>query len=79
MGVPVVAATGSCLEEAGGPETLYVSPDSPEELAQAVQRILGDEALRSLMVERGREYVELFQKEVIAEQMERLYDRVIRA
>ena len=79
MGVPVVAATGSCLEEAGGPETLYVSPDSPEELAQAVQRILGDEALRSRMVERGREYVERFQKEVIAEQMERLYDRVIGA
>lgn len=77
MGVPVVAATGSCLEEAGGPATLYVSPDQPEELAEAVRRILEDEELRSRMIERGREYVERFEKEVIAEQVERLYDRVI--
>lgn len=77
MGIPVVAATGSCLEEAGGPDTLYVSPDDPKALAQAVERILGDEALRKRMVERGRAYVERFKKEVIAEQMEALYDRVI--
>ena len=26
-GIPVVAATGSCLEEAGGPDSIYVHPD----------------------------------------------------
>lgn len=77
MGIPVVAATGSCLEEAGGPATLYVSPDSPEELAAAVQRILNEEGLRERMAEAGRRYVERFHKEVIAKQMSELYDRVI--
>ena len=33
---PVVAATGSCLEEAGGPESLYVDPDSPRDMAAAL-------------------------------------------
>ena len=37
--LPVVAATGSCLEEAGGPDCLYVSPDDEEALAAAVRQL----------------------------------------
>lgn len=57
---PVVAATGSCLEEAGGPGALYVSPDSSEEFAEAASRLLYDSALRTRMVADGRDYVARF-------------------
>ena len=58
--VPVIAATGSCLEEAGGPGALYVSPDSPEEFAAAATRLLSDTALRETMSKAGRQYIKRF-------------------
>lgn len=75
-GIPVVAATGSCLEEAGGPDQLYVSPDDPAELARAVRRILDDPELRRALAERGRAYVERFRMEVVGPQMADLYGRL---
>ena len=75
-GIPVVAATGSCLEEAGGPDQLYVSPDDPAELARAVSRILDDPELRRTLAERGRAYVERFRMEVVGPQMADLYGRL---
>ena len=35
-GLPVVAATGSCLEEAGGPDNSYVDPDDSDAMAAAL-------------------------------------------
>ena len=52
-GVPTIGATGSCLEEAGGPAAIYVDPDSPEELAARIAEVLSDDALRRRMVEGG--------------------------
>lgn len=39
---PVVAATGSCLEEAGGGGALYVDPDDAAGMALAVNSLLSD-------------------------------------
>jgi len=57
---PVVAATGSCLEEAGGPGAFYVNPDSPREFADAVEKIIGSPGLRMEMTEKGRRHIERF-------------------
>lgn len=61
-GTPVVAATGSCLEEAGGPGALYVSPDSPEQFAEATTSILSSSSLRSSMVEAGKDWTQKFSR-----------------
>lgn len=61
-GTPVVAATGSCLEEAGGPGALYVSPDSPEQFAEATASILNSSSLRSSMVEAGKDWTQKFSR-----------------
>ncbi|MDR2469143.1 MAG: glycosyltransferase family 4 protein [Tannerella sp.] len=65
-GTPVVAARGSCLEEAGGPDSLYVDPEDETELAQKIIEITGNKDLAIRMREKGREYVRRFSNEHIA-------------
>lgn len=59
-GIPVVAATGSCLEEAGGPASVYVNPDSVEEIVHAFNLILSESDNRRKIIEKGKEFVKRF-------------------
>lgn len=77
-GVPVIAATGSCLEEAGGPGALYVSPDSVDEYVEAATRLLDDEALRKDMVARGRQYIARFAPENFGRGLINVYDELLK-
>ncbi len=60
VGAPVIAATGSCLEEAGGDGAIYVNPDSVEQFIDAANRIIGDPALRATLVGNGRRHIAKF-------------------
>lgn len=75
-GTPVVAATGSCLEEAGGPDSLYVHPDDKKGLAQAILRIQQDEALRARMVQQGKAYAQRFSQQQQTQQLLTIYQRL---
>ncbi len=75
--LPVVAATGSCLEEAGGPDSLYVHPDDADALAQAVSRSLPGAEGREERIERSLQYIQRFENNDIAQQMLTLYQRCI--
>ncbi|MDE5727280.1 MAG: glycosyltransferase family 4 protein [Duncaniella sp.] len=77
MGVPVITATGSCLEEAGGPDTIYVDPHDHEALARAVNRLLTDVELRNRMVENGRRYAERFADASMAAELMKVYKEVL--
>ena len=76
-GVPVVAATGSCLEEAGGPDSLYVHPDDEEGMIKALLRTL-DSRYREHMITNGKKHAALFSEEKQARQLNELYFRLIR-
>lgn len=52
-GVPVVSSGSASLREVLRDGALYVDPDRPAEVAAAVERILGDELLRSDLIARG--------------------------
>lgn len=52
-GLPVVTSFGSSLEEVAGDAALLVDPARTDALADAILRILSDEALRCTLVERG--------------------------
>lgn len=71
-GLPVVAATGSCLEEAGGPGQLYVSPDDPEALAAAVEQTF-DTDTRRRMIADGRQWATRFTPEQMATETMAIY------
>ncbi|MBQ8452609.1 MAG: glycosyltransferase family 4 protein [Prevotella sp.] len=65
-GLPVVAAKGSCLEEAGGPASLYVDPDDDRALAEALLTALAESDSR---VAASRDYVRRFENSDVARQM----------
>ena len=75
-GVPVIGATGSCLEEAGGPNSIYVDPDNESQLAAEINKVLNDKVLQEQMIEQGKEYVKRFMPEVISSQMMKVYESV---
>jgi glycosyltransferase involved in cell wall biosynthesis len=76
-GTPVIAATGSCLEEAGGPHSLYVNPDDEQELAQKINRVWNTPALRQQMITKGFDYARNFEDEKLASQLLNLYQNTL--
>lgn len=71
--VPVIAATGSCLEEAGGPGSLYVNPMNERELAEKLNAVLCEPALAQQMVAEGKAYSERFNGARLAADLMRVY------
>ncbi len=63
--VPVVAATGSCLEEAGGPGSIYVEPFDVAAIAAAVKRCLLPD-VKEAMVAAGLDWAARFSMERFA-------------
>ena len=75
-GIPVVAATGSCLEEAGGEGVLYANPLDVNDLADKMQQVLTNDSLRHDLILKGREHVKQFSAENIAGQLIKLYQEL---
>lgn len=73
-GVPVVAATGSCMEEFGGDAALYFHPDSAQELAQVLQRALGPD--RQALLDAAQKQKQKFTSQRMAQELETLYREV---
>jgi glycosyltransferase involved in cell wall biosynthesis len=74
--VPVIAATGSCLSEAGGPGSVYINPNNEQELANHLERVLNNKALREQMIADGKKHVQVFQPDVIAGKVMEVYKSV---
>lgn len=72
-GIPVVTSTGSCFREAAGPAALYADPARAEELANHLERALGDEGLRQQMISKSKEYIGRFEPELIARDLQGVY------
>jgi glycosyltransferase involved in cell wall biosynthesis len=73
-GTPVVAALGSCLEEAGGPDSFYVDPTNERELASRISEILNSRELADRMSIQGKKYAEKFDPRRIAGQLYEIYN-----
>ncbi|MBA4850417.1 glycosyltransferase family 1 protein [Emticicia sp. BO119] len=72
-GVPVVAATGSCLEEAGGAGALYANPLDVNDIAEKMHHVLTSEVLQNRLINKGTEHVKKFAAKPIAEKLVKLY------
>ena len=72
-GLTGVAATGSCLEEAGGDGVVYVNPNSVEECASALNHLLSDNEYKHSLTIKGKEYIKRFSPDTIAKEIMELY------
>lgn len=75
-GVPAIGCTGSCLEEAGGPNSIYVNPDDAKGMADAILRTCTDETLRQHMISEGKKYALNFSDEKLSHDLMKVYENL---
>ncbi len=74
--IPVIAATGSCLEESGGTGSKYVAPYDIIGIADAVKECMKPE-VREVMVNKGLEWVRKFTPDIFASETMRVYKKIL--
>ena len=76
-GLPVVACTGSCLEEAGGPDSLYVAPNDARSMAEAIRSSLKGAEGRDERIQRSMQYIRRFSGNDVAGQVVEVYKKLL--
>jgi glycosyltransferase involved in cell wall biosynthesis len=76
-GCPVVTSNASCMPEIAGGAALLVDPLRPEEIADAMLRLAGNEPLHQDFQMRGRERAAHFSWQRCARQMAQIYRELI--
>ncbi len=73
---PVITSSVSSLPEAGGPNSLYINPLEPEDLAKAMEEVLTNTGLRQTMKEKGFDYAHsAFGRKVVTDRMMDIYSK----
>lgn len=75
--IPVIAATGSGMEEAGGPGSLYCDPFDFDELGDMMNEVLENPSLRKRMVVEGNEWSSRFLPSTMADELMDLYESLL--
>lgn len=76
-GLPVVACTGSCLEEAGGNDTIYVKPDDVYAMSEAIKKVLRGAEGREERIRRSQQYVTRFEGNNVAQKVLQVYRKLL--
>ncbi|MBI3183446.1 MAG: glycosyltransferase family 4 protein [Myxococcales bacterium] len=79
LGVPVVCSDRGAMPEVCGEAPVYASPDAPEELASALDRLLSSPKERALRAAAGRERARNFSWETAAKQTLEVYRQALSA
>jgi glycosyltransferase involved in cell wall biosynthesis len=77
FGTPIVCSPVASIPEVAGEAALYVDPDQPAALAEAVVRVLDDEMLREQLIAAGRERLRRFNFTETARQTLAVFDQVL--
>ncbi len=77
-GVPVIAATGSCLEEAGGNGAVYCDPFDADGVAAAMHELLTSATMRDKLMAGGEKHIRNFTDDVLGGNIKSFYEKLLR-
>lgn len=72
-GCPVVSSNASCLPEVVGDAGVLFDPSSTSELSAAVERLLGDERQRQVLIKKGRTHASGYSWSRMVDQVHDIY------
>ncbi|MDP3434914.1 MAG: glycosyltransferase family 1 protein [Bacteroidota bacterium] len=78
-GCPVITSNTSSLPEAGGDAAIYINPDNPKEIGQAIKSLLASQSQQETIIAKGRINAQRFTPEKYAIQLRQLYKSIIHA
>lgn len=76
-GIPVIASHASCFPEIAGDAALLVDPLNPQEIAVAIENLIGSKPLRNDLIDRGLRRAANFRWNTAAHQTLKVYDEVV--
>lgn len=76
VGVPVITSRGSCFEETGGINSLYIDPLDADELGTSISRLLTNELLLTEMKKEGAIFADQFNDANIACNLMTVYQSI---
>jgi glycosyltransferase involved in cell wall biosynthesis len=75
-GAPVVCSNTSCFPEAAEGAALLVSPNDPEDIADALEKLIVDDALRAQLAQQGKDRAAEFSWDRSARRLLDIYQQV---
>ena len=78
-GTPVITSRRGCFAEAAGPGSIYIDPYSPEEIGEAIIKVISKKEIRDEMIKVGYEYARNFKEENISKKYIKLYRDLLRS
>lgn len=73
----VVTSNTSCLPEAGGKDSVYINPDNDLDIRAKIKFLWENESERKRREEKGFEFVQKFNDELIAKELMNFYQKLI--
>ena len=75
---PVITTRDGVFPEAGGPNSIYVNPTSVTEMENAILKLLQNDDLRDEITQKGWEFVQKFDDEVVVKQLITSYNNLLK-
>ena len=76
-GTPVISSGTSSMQEAGGPDCIYINPNDIESIAGAITSLIDDSELRESIAKKGNQYaLQAFDRQSIANKTLNLYKSI---
>jgi glycosyltransferase involved in cell wall biosynthesis len=77
-GTPVITLSGGCLQEAAGPGAVYTPNSKPENIAEAMAKLITNPALRQQLASLGHAHVQQFTPKTFADGVMEVYGKVLK-
>jgi glycosyltransferase involved in cell wall biosynthesis len=75
---PVITSKGGCFSEAGGENSVYINALNYKEIKGELEELLANSEKRELMKQKGFEFVQKFNDNIIAKNWVETYNEVVR-